>query len=103
MATARANRTSSNTASGLPSALDNRPLTFEEFEHRVNQVVYVSATPGPYELTKSAGVVIEQIIRPTGLIDPEVEVRPVKGQIDDLLHEIREPRREECSACWLRP
>src|SRR5450759_2885552 len=73
----------------LPSALDNRPLTFEEFEHRVNQVVYVSATPGPYELTKSAGVVVEQIIRPTGLIDPEVEVRPVKGQIDDLLHEIR--------------
>ncbi len=74
----------------LPSALDNRPLTFEEFEHRVNQAVYVSATPGPYELTKSAGVVVEQIIRPTGLIDPEVEVRPVKGQIDDLLHEIRE-------------
>jgi excinuclease ABC subunit B len=73
----------------LPSALDNRPLTFEEFEHRVNQVVYVSATPGPYELTRSAGVVVEQIIRPTGLIDPEVEVRPVKGQIDDLLHEIR--------------
>ena len=74
----------------LPSALDNRPLTFEEFEHRTNQVVYVSATPGPYELTKSAGVVVEQIIRPTGLIDPPVEVRPVKGQIDDLLHEIRE-------------
>jgi excinuclease ABC subunit B len=74
----------------MPSARDNRPLTFEEFEHRVNQVVYVSATPGPYELTKSAGVVVEQIIRPTGLIDPEVEVRPVKGQIDDLLHEIRE-------------
>jgi excinuclease ABC subunit B len=73
----------------MPSALDNRPLTFEEFEHRTNQIVYVSATPGPYELTKSAGVVIEQIIRPTGLIDPEVEVRPVKGQIDDLLHEIR--------------
>jgi excinuclease ABC subunit B len=73
----------------LPSALDNRPLTFEEFEHRVNQAVYVSATPGPYELTKSAGVVVEQIIRPTGLIDPETEVRPVKGQIDDLLHEIR--------------
>ncbi|HZL66539.1 MAG TPA: excinuclease ABC subunit UvrB [Candidatus Limnocylindrales bacterium] len=77
----------------LPSALDNRPLTFEEFEHRVNQAVYVSATPGPYELTKAAGVVVEQIIRPTGLIDPEVEVRPVKGQIDDLLHEIR--RRAE--------
>jgi len=73
----------------LPSALDNRPLTFEEFEHRVNQVVYVSATPGPYELTKSAGVVVEQIIRPTGLIDPEVKIRPVKGQVDDLLGEIR--------------
>ena len=73
----------------MPSALDNRPLTFDEFEHRTNQLVYVSATPGPYELTKSAGVVIEQIIRPTGLIDPPVEVRPVKGQIDDLLHEIR--------------
>jgi excinuclease ABC subunit B len=74
----------------LPSALDNRPLTFEEFEHRMNQMVYVSATPGPYELTKSAGVVVEQIIRPTGLVDPPVEIRPVKGQIDDLLHEIRE-------------
>jgi excinuclease ABC subunit B len=73
----------------LPSALDNRPLTFPEFEHRVNQLIYVSATPGPYELTKSAGVVVEQIIRPTGLVDPQVEVRPVKGQIDDLLHEIR--------------
>jgi len=73
----------------LPSALDNRPLQFEEFETRVNQAVYVSATPGPYELTKSAGVVVEQIIRPTGLIDPEAEVRPVRGQIDDLLHEIR--------------
>jgi len=74
----------------LPSALDNRPLTFAEFEHRTNQAMYVSATPGPYELTKSAGVVIEQIIRPTGLVDPQVEVRPVKGQIDDLLHEIRQ-------------
>ncbi|HEY1799886.1 MAG TPA: excinuclease ABC subunit UvrB [Terriglobales bacterium] len=74
----------------MPSALDNRPLTFEEFEHRMNQIVYVSATPGPYELTKSAGVVVEQIIRPTGLIDPPVEIRPVKGQIDDLLHEIRD-------------
>ncbi len=79
----------------LPSALDNRPLTFEEFEHRVNQAIYVSATPGPYELTKSAGVVVEQIIRPTGLIDPEVEVRPVKGQIDDLLHEIRDRAAQE--------
>jgi excinuclease ABC subunit B len=73
----------------LPSALDNRPLTFEEFEHRMNQIIYVSATPGPYELTKSAGVVVEQIIRPTGLVDPPIEIRPVKGQIDDLLHEIR--------------
>jgi excinuclease ABC subunit B len=73
----------------LPSALDNRPLTFEEFEHRVNQVICVSATPGPYELTKSAGVVVEQIIRPTGLVDPEVEVRPIKGQVDDLLGQIR--------------
>jgi excinuclease ABC subunit B len=80
----------------LPSALDNRPLTFEEFEHRMNQMIYVSATPGPYELTKAAGVVVEQIIRPTGLIDPPVEIRPVKGQIDDLLHEIRDrvSRRE---------
>ena len=73
----------------LPSALDNRPLKFEEFEKRLNQVIYVSATPGSYELTKTRGVVIEQIIRPTGLVDPEVEVKPVKGQIDDLLHEIR--------------
>ncbi len=74
----------------LPSALDNRPLKFEEFEERTNQLIYVSATPGPYELTKSSGVVVEQIIRPTGLVDPPVEVRPVKGQIDDLLHEIRD-------------
>ena len=73
----------------LPSARDNRPLTFEEFENRVNQLVYVSATPGPYELTKSSGVVVEQIIRPTGLVDPEIEVRPIKGQVDNLLHEIR--------------
>jgi excinuclease ABC subunit B len=73
----------------MPSALDNRPLNFEEFEHRINQVIYVSATPGPYELTKSGGVVAEQVIRPTGLVDPQVEVRPVKGQVDDLLEEIR--------------
>ena len=73
----------------LPSALDNRPLTFEEFEHRINQLIFVSATPGPYELTKSGGVVAEQVIRPTGLLDPEVEVRPIKGQVDDLLEEIR--------------
>ena len=74
----------------LPSAVDNRPLKFEEFENRVQQAIYVSATPGPYELTKSAGVVVEQVIRPTGLVDPEVEIRPVKGQIDDLLGEIRD-------------
>ena len=73
----------------MPSALDNRPLTFEEFEHRVNQAIYMSATPGPYELTKSGGVFVEQVIRPTGLVDPEVEIRPVKGQVDDLLEQIR--------------
>ena len=73
----------------LPSALDNRPLTFEEFENRVHQAIYVSATPGPYELTKTSGVVTEQIIRPTGLVDPEVDVRPIRGQVDNLLHEIR--------------
>jgi excinuclease ABC subunit B len=73
----------------MPSALDNRPLTFEEFEHRMNQVIYVSATPGPYELTRAGGVIVEQVIRPTGLVDPQVEIRPVKGQVDDLLEEIR--------------
>jgi excinuclease ABC subunit B len=73
----------------MPSALDNRPLTFEEWEHRLNQVMYVSATPAPYELTKAGGVVVEQVIRPTGLVDPEVEIRPVRGQVDDLLEEIR--------------
>src|SRR6058998_3342852 len=80
----------------LPSALDNRPLNFEEWEKRVGQVVFVSATPGPYELAQSQGVVVEQIIRPTGLIDPPIDVRPVRGQVDDLLAEIREraARRE---------
>jgi len=73
----------------LPSALDNRPLDFAEWEQRVHQVIFVSATPGPYELAKSQGVVVEQIIRPTGLIDPPIDVRPVKGQVDDLLSEIR--------------
>jgi len=77
----------------LPSALDNRPLNFREFEARIGQTIYVSATPGPYELTKSSGEVIEQIIRPTGLMDPEIEVHPVKGQIDHLLEECR--RRAE--------
>ena len=73
----------------LPSALDNRPLSFEEFEQRLGQVMYISATPGPYELQKAGGVVVEQVIRPTGLMDPRVDVRPVKGQVDDLLAEIR--------------
>jgi excinuclease ABC subunit B len=73
----------------LPSAMDNRPLNFSEFENRIGQTIYVSATPGPYELTRTSGEVIEQIIRPTGLTDPLVEVRPVKGQIDDLLEECR--------------
>ena len=77
----------------LPSALDNRPLNFREFEQRVGQVIYVSATPGPYEMKKAGGQVVEQIIRPTGLIDPEVEIRPVKGQIDDLMKEIKERAR----------
>ena len=74
----------------LPSALDNRPLNFDEWKSRVGQVIFVSATPGPYELGESEGAVVEQIIRPTGLIDPAVDVRPVKGQVDDLLHEIRQ-------------
>lgn len=74
----------------LPSALDNRPLNFAEFESMLNQVIFVSATPGDYELEKSGGVVVEQIIRPTGLIDPEIVVKPIKGQIDDLISEIRQ-------------
>jgi excinuclease ABC subunit B len=74
----------------LPSALDNRPLTFEEWERKVNQVIFVSATPGPYELEKCQGVVVEQVIRPTGLVDPEVEIRPVRNQVDDLIEEIRQ-------------
>ncbi|HWQ69124.1 MAG TPA: excinuclease ABC subunit UvrB [Patescibacteria group bacterium] len=73
----------------LPSAMDNRPFTFEEFERAVHQVIYVSATPGPYELTKVKGEIVEQIIRPTGLIDPEIQVRPIRGQIDDLIGEVR--------------
>src|SRR3989338_5799935 len=73
----------------LPSALDNRPLNFKEFENRVNQVVYVSATPAKYEIEKSNKVITEQVVRPTGLMDPNITVRPVKGQVDDLLHEIR--------------
>lgn len=74
----------------LPSALDNRPLTWEEFEQRVGQTVYMSATPGDYELAASGGEYVEQVIRPTGLVDPEIDVRPTKGQIDDLIHEIKQ-------------
>src|SRR5207245_7342217 len=74
----------------LPSALDNRPLTSAEWQARVKQVVFVSATPGPFELQEAGGVIVEQIIRPTGLVDPVLEVRPVKGQVDDLLGEIRQ-------------
>lgn len=74
----------------LPSALDNRPLKLEEFEKRVNQAIYVSATPGDYEIQKANGEIVEQIIRPTGLLDPQVEVRPIQGQIDDLISEINE-------------
>jgi len=73
----------------LPSALDNRPLTFEEFNERIGQTIYVSATPGPYELQKTGGEVVEQLIRPTGLPDPEIEIRPVRGQVDDLLEVVR--------------
>jgi excinuclease ABC subunit B len=73
----------------MPSALDNRPLDFAEFEARIGQTIYVSATPGPYELQRTKGVFVEQVIRPTGLRDPQVDVRPVQGQVDDLLAEIR--------------
>jgi excinuclease ABC subunit B len=74
----------------LPSAMDNRPLSFDEWEARAHQTIFVSATPGPYELTRTGGEVVEQLIRPTGLVDPQTDVRPVRGQIDDLLHEIRQ-------------
>ena len=73
----------------LPSALDNRPLNFEEFKGRLNQAVYISATPGPWELERSQGLVVEQVIRPTGLVDPEIDIRPVSGQVDDLLGECK--------------
>ncbi len=87
----------------LPSALDNRPLTFEEFEERVNQVIYVSATPGDYEIEKSEGRVIEQIIRPTGLLDPKVEIRPSENQVEDLYFEIKKriERKERVLVCTL--
>src|SRR5690606_36714580 len=74
----------------LPAAMDNRPLTFNEFESLMHQVVFVSATPGDYEIQKSEGVIVEQIIRPTGLLDPEIEIRPSANQVDDLLDEVDE-------------
>lgn len=79
----------------LPSALDNRPMKFEEFESMLDQVIFVSATPAEFELERSGGVVVEQIIRPTGLLDPEIEVRPVKGQVDDLIGEIRQRAKKQ--------
>ena len=79
----------------LPSALDNRPLRFPEFERHINQVIFVSATPADYELEKSQGVIVEQVIRPTGLIDPEIEIRPIATQIDDLIHEIKERSKQK--------
>ncbi|SHK20615.1 excinuclease ABC subunit UvrB [Thermocrinis minervae] len=85
----------------LPSALDNRPLTFEEFLQRINQVIYVSATPSDWEIERSKGVIVEQIVRPTGLLDPEVEVRPTKGQLEDLLREIQERKKKGCKALVL--
>jgi excinuclease ABC subunit B len=78
----------------LPSALDNRPLTFDEWESLIERAIFVSATPGDYELRRSNGVVVEQLIRPTGLLDPEIEVRPVKGQVDDLIAEVREREKK---------
>ena len=84
----------------LPSALDNRPMTFEEFEEKQHQMVYVSATPGEYELELSGGVFVEQIIRPTGIVDPEIFLRPTKNQIDDLLEEIKVVTdRNEARSC----
>jgi excinuclease ABC subunit B len=79
----------------LPSALDNRPLKFEEFLERINQAIYVSATPGPWEIERSAGVVVEQIVRPTGLLDPQVEVRPTMGQLEDLVREIQQRKKRK--------
>ena len=84
----------------LPSALDNRPLNFEEWEERVKQVVFVSATPGPYEMSKAQGVVVEQIIRPTGLIDPPIDVRPGQGAGRRPAAGDPEPGRPSASACW---
>ncbi len=83
----------------LPSALDNRPLKFDEWNERIGQVVYVSATPGPYEMEQTGGEFVEQVIRPTGLLDPVIEVQPARGQVPHLLAQFKNaPRRE--SGCW---
>ncbi len=87
----------------LPSALDNRPLNFDEFEGRVRQLLYVSATPGVYELKQSPGHVVEQLIRPTGLTDPQIEIRPIKGQVDDLMGEIQDRAAGRTRGPWSRP
>ena len=86
----------------LPSALDNRPLRFEEWESRINQAIFVSATPGPYELEKTGRKVVEQVIRPTGLLDPEIEVAPARTQVPHLLEQIRQ-RAEAANAFWSPP
>ena len=83
----------------LPSALDNRPLRFDEFKERVSQLLYVSATPGPYELEQAEGRVVEQVVRPTGLMDPQITVKPATHQVDDLLGEVRQ-RVAGASGCW---
>ncbi len=83
----------------LPSALDNRPLRFDEWEKRVKQVLFMSATPGPYELERCGGEVVEQVIRPTGLVDPLLHVKPARGQVPDLVEEIKK-RAAARSACW---
>ena len=80
----------------LPAAFDNRPLTFDEFHEQINQVIYVSATPAEYELAEAEGIVVEQVIRPTGLLDPEIEVRPSENQIDDLMDEIQTRSHSVC-------
>lgn len=86
----------------LPAAMDNRPLTFEEFQQMAKQVIYVSATPAEYELQQSEGIVVEQVIRPTGLLDPVIEVRPSLNQIDDLMEEIQQ-RIERRNVYWSPP
>ena len=84
----------------LPSALDNRPLRFDEWEKRIKQVLFMSATPGPYELERCGGEVVEQVIRPTGLVDPVLHVQPARGQVPDLVEEIQQAGRAEGARRW---